>query len=130
MVDGSSAVWFGAANFVVLEVADDGVELTISIESTVTVAGCASCGTRARAKDRRWVRLRDAGRLRYVYRAVDQHGQIIDVYVSARRDTRAARWFFETALRAHGEPVEVVTDRAPALRAVLDELLPRHLAQH
>src|SRR5438445_10629751 len=32
-----------------------------------------------------------AGRWRYVYRAVDQHGQIIDVYVSARRDTRAAR---------------------------------------
>ena len=28
-----------------------------------------------------------AGRWRYVYRAVDQHGQIIDVYVSPRRDT-------------------------------------------
>ncbi len=27
-----------------------------------------------------------AGRWRYVYRAIDQHGQIIDVYVSARRD--------------------------------------------
>jgi transposase len=60
VVDGSSAVWFGAANFVVLKVADDDVELAISIESTVTVTGCASCGTRARAKDRRWVRLRDA----------------------------------------------------------------------
>jgi IS6 family transposase len=65
-----------------------------------------------------------AGRWRYVYRAVDQHGQIIDVYVSARRDTRAARRFFETAFGAHGEPVEVVTDRAPALRAVIEELLP------
>ena len=30
-----------------------------------------------------------AGRWRYVYRAIDQHGQIIDVYVSARHDTRA-----------------------------------------
>jgi IS6 family transposase len=50
------------------------------------------------------------------YRAVDQHGQIIDVYVSPRRDTRAARRFFETALGAHGAPVEVVTDRAPALQ--------------
>jgi transposase, IS6 family len=38
------------------------------------------------------------GRWRYVYRAVDQYGQIIDVYVSARRDTRAARGFFATAL--------------------------------
>ena len=54
-----------------------------------------------------------AGRWLYVYRAIDQHGQIIDVFVSARRDERAARRFFTTALRAHGEPVEVVTDRAP-----------------
>ena len=44
--------------------------------------------------------------------------------VSARRDLRAARRFFSRALRAHGEPVEVVTDRAPALRAAIDGLLP------
>ncbi|MDQ1508687.1 MAG: hypothetical protein QOG50_531, partial [Actinomycetota bacterium] len=58
------------------------------------------------------------------YRAVDQYGQIIDVYVSPRRDTRAARRFFMTALNAHGAPTEVVTDRAPALRAAIDELTP------
>ena len=39
-----------------------------------------------------------AGRWRDVYRAIDQHGQIIDVYVSPRRDTRVARRFFATAL--------------------------------
>jgi IS6 family transposase len=65
-----------------------------------------------------------AGRWRYVYRAVDQHGHIIDVFVSPRRDTTAARRFFEAALGAHGEPVEVVTDRVPALRAVIEELMP------
>ena len=65
-----------------------------------------------------------AGRWRYVYRAIDQHGQIIDVYVSARRDIRAARRFFTTALGAHDEPTEVVTDRAWTLRAVIDELIP------
>ena len=65
-----------------------------------------------------------AGRWRYVYRAVDQYGQIIDVYVSAKRDTNAARRFFETAIRAHGDPVEVVTDRAGPLGVVIDELLP------
>ena len=65
-----------------------------------------------------------AGQWRYVYRAVDQRGQIIDVFVSSRGDTRAARRFFETALGARGEPVEVVTDRAPALRAVIKELIP------
>src|SRR6266851_569613 len=39
-----------------------------------------------------------AGRWRYVYRAVDQYGQIIDVYLSPRRDARAARQFFAMAL--------------------------------
>jgi transposase-like protein len=65
-----------------------------------------------------------AGRWRYVYRAIDQFGQIIDVYVSARRDIRAARRFFATALGAHGDPAEVVTDKAPALARAIHELLP------
>ena len=34
-----------------------------------------------------------AGRWRYVYRAIDQFGQVIDVYVSTRRNTEAARRF-------------------------------------
>jgi transposase, IS6 family len=41
-----------------------------------------------------------AGRWRYVDRAVDQAGQVIDVFVSPRRDARAARRFFERALGA------------------------------
>jgi IS6 family transposase len=65
-----------------------------------------------------------AGEWRYVYRAVDQVGQIIDVYVSPKRDVRAARRFFTTAMDAHGVPVEVVTDRAPALRAAIEDLMP------
>ena len=71
-----------------------------------------------------------AGVWRYVYRAVDQHGQVIDVYVSRRRDIAAARTFFTTALAAHGEPDEVVTDRAAALANVIEELLPAGVAQH
>jgi transposase-like protein len=43
-----------------------------------------------------------AGRWVYVYRAIDQYGQIIDVYVSPRRDTRAARRFLTKAFRARG----------------------------
>jgi transposase-like protein len=65
-----------------------------------------------------------AGRWRYVYRAIDQCGQIIDVYMSARRDTGAARRLFATALGSHRQPAEVVTDRAWALLAVVDELMP------
>ena len=65
-----------------------------------------------------------AGRWRYVYRAVDQFRQLIDVLASPRRDLRAARRFFAQALSAHGEPVEVVTDRDPALRAAIEVLIP------
>ena len=65
-----------------------------------------------------------AGIWRYVYRAIDQHGQVIDVFVSRHRDIASARRFFTTALTAHGEPVEVVTDRAPTLARVIDELIP------
>lgn len=38
------------------------------------------------------------GGWRYVYRAVDEDGQVIDVYVSPRRDGGAARRFFDCAL--------------------------------
>ena len=65
-----------------------------------------------------------AGTWRYVYRAVDQHGQVIDVYVSARRDITAARRFFTTALTAHEHPDEVVTDLAHPLAHVIEQLLP------
>jgi transposase-like protein len=65
-----------------------------------------------------------AGRCRYVYRAIDQYGQMIDVYVSPRRDMQAARRLFATMLRDHGEPAEVVTHRASTLLAPVDELMP------
>jgi transposase-like protein len=61
-----------------------------------------------------------AGHWRYVYRAIDQFGQVIDVFVSARRDANAACRFFEYALRTTSVvPVEIVTDRAPVYPAVL-----------
>jgi transposase, IS6 family len=66
-----------------------------------------------------------AGRWRYVYRAIDQFGQVIDVFVSACRDANAARQFFEQALRTTSvAPTEVVTDQAPVYPAVLEEVLP------
>jgi transposase-like protein len=62
---------------------------------------------------------------RYVYRAVDQYGQVIDVPVSARRDADAARRFFRRALSTlKVTPSEVVTDAAVIYPGVLDELIP------
>jgi len=69
--------------------------------------------------------LKVTGHWRYVYRAIDQFGQVIDVFVSPRRDASAARRFFERATGATKvTPSEVVTDRAPTYPRVLEELLP------
>jgi transposase, IS6 family len=65
-----------------------------------------------------------AGRWTYLYRAVDQRGQLIDVLVSTRRDAAASRSFFARALRSGSVQIEVVTDRAPVYPRVLDEPVP------
>jgi transposase-like protein len=71
---------------------------------------------------------------RYVYRAVDQHEQVIDVLASARRDAAAARRFFQRALRVlKVTPTEVITDAAPVYPAMLDDLVPsawHHVERH
>jgi IS6 family transposase len=72
-----------------------------------------------------------AGRWTYLYRAVDQHGQVIDVLVSERRDAVAARAFFTRVLTFSPAPVEITTDRAPVYLRVIDELAPaaRHVLE-
>jgi transposase-like protein len=55
-----------------------------------------------------------AGQWRYIYRAIDQFGQVIDVFVSARRDVTAARWFFERAIGT-----TKVTPSLPLTRAIV-----------
>src|SRR4029453_3043611 len=62
---------------------------------------------------------------RYVYRAIDQHGQVIDVLVPSHRDARAARRFIHRVLTIPKvTPSEVVTDAAPIYPAVVEELIP------
>ncbi len=68
--------------------------------------------------------LKVAGRWAYLYRAIDQFGQVIDVLVAQKRDLAATRQFFIRALEHSPRPAEVSTDRAPAYPRVLDELLP------
>ena len=63
--------------------------------------------------------LKVTGKWTYLYRAVDQHGQVIDVLLSRSRDPAAARRFFTRALRTGTVPAEVTTDRAPAYPRVL-----------
>jgi transposase-like protein len=87
--------------------------------------------------DRRFVDetyVKVGGVWRYVYRAIDQHGQVIDVLVATRRDAAAARRFFRRALTMlRVTPTEVVTDAAHVYPAVLEELVPsawHHVEQY
>jgi IS6 family transposase len=72
-----------------------------------------------------------AGRWTFLYRAIDQRGQVIDVLLSRRRDATAARMFFARALRCGAAPVEVTTDRAPVYPRIVDDLepSPRHITE-
>jgi IS6 family transposase len=65
-----------------------------------------------------------AGTWRYVYRAVDRHGQVIEVLVSKRRDVAAATRFFEMMLTGRERPREVTTDLAAPLLRVVDDVVP------
>ena len=56
--------------------------------------------------------LKAAGKWTYLCRAAGQHGQVIDVLLSARRNLATARRFFTRALRAGTIPAEVTTERA------------------
>jgi IS6 family transposase len=69
--------------------------------------------------------LKVGGSWRYLYRAVDQFGQVVDVLLSTEQDARAARRFFTRDIAtSQSEPAEVVTDRARAYLGLLNELLP------
>jgi len=65
------------------------------------------------------------GTWRYLFRAMDQFGQVIDVFLSPRRDAKAARSLFKRAIgRTRISPAEVITDRYRVYPRVLDELFP------
>ena len=66
-----------------------------------------------------------AGVWQYVYRAIDEHGQVIDVFVSETRDADAAATFFCRALESTGvTPRLVTTDKAAAYPPALADVLP------
>ena len=65
-----------------------------------------------------------SGVWRYVYRAIDQHGRVIDVFVSEHRDIASARTFVATSVLARRIPTEVIADRAAALANVIEDLIP------
>ncbi|WP_434600067.1 IS6 family transposase [Streptomyces sp. A5-4] len=65
------------------------------------------------------------GELKYLWRAVDADGNVLDILVTSRRDTVAARRFFKKLLKGTGSvPRVVVTDKLRSYGAALREVLP------
>jgi putative transposase len=64
------------------------------------------------------------GKQHYLWRAVDQDGEVVDVYLQAKRDGAAAKRFFKRLLRNHGdEPRKIVTDKLRSYGVAHRELI-------
>ena len=65
------------------------------------------------------------GKQHYLWRAVDQDGEVVDVALQAKRDGTAAKRFFKRLLRSHGtEPRKIVTDKLRSYGVAHRELIP------
>jgi putative transposase len=65
------------------------------------------------------------GKQHYLWRAVDQDGEIVDVYLQSRRDGATAKRFFRRLLRSNaGEPRKIVTDKLRSYGVAHRELIP------
>jgi len=65
------------------------------------------------------------GKQHYLWRAVDQDGEIVDVFLQRRRDGKAAKRFFKRLLKAHRmEPRKIVTEKLRSYGVAHRELIP------
>ncbi|WP_407349928.1 DDE-type integrase/transposase/recombinase [Congregibacter variabilis] len=59
-----------------------------------------------------------------MWRAVDEDGEVVDVYLQAKRDGAAANRFFKRLLRSHvREPRKIVTDKLRSYEVAHRELI-------
>jgi putative transposase len=65
------------------------------------------------------------GKQYYLWRAVDQDGEVVDVFLQRKRDGAAAKRFLKRLLRSHGgEPRKIVTDKLRSSGVAHRELIP------
>ncbi len=61
----------------------------------------------------------------YLWQAVDQDGEVVDVFIQKRRDSAAAKRFFKRLLKTHrDEPRKIVTDKLRSYGVAHRELIP------
>ena len=63
------------------------------------------------------------GEKHYLWRAVDHEGEVLESFVTKTRDKKAALKFLKKAMRKHGQPEVIVTDRLRSYRAAMKELV-------
>jgi putative transposase len=65
------------------------------------------------------------GKQHYLWRAVDQDGEVVDVFLQAKRDGSAAKRFFKRLMKSHsGDPRKIVTDKLRSYGVAHRELMP------
>ena len=62
------------------------------------------------------------GEMVYLWRAVDHEGEILESYVTKKRDKSAALAFIKKALKRHGSPETIVTDGLRSYPAAMRDL--------
>jgi putative transposase len=62
------------------------------------------------------------GEMRYLWRAVDHEGEILESYVTKERDKGAALRFMKKTLKRHGSPEAITTDGLRSYKAAMTEL--------
>jgi putative transposase len=62
------------------------------------------------------------GELHYLWRAVDHEGEVLEAFVTKRRDRKAALRFFRKAMKRYGRPEQVVTDKLSSYKAAMRDL--------
>ena len=62
------------------------------------------------------------GERHYLWRAVDHEGEVLEAFVTKRRDRRAALTFLKRTMKRYGRPSSIVTDRLPSYRAAMKAL--------
>ena len=67
------------------------------------------------------------GERHYLWRAVDHEGEVLESFVTKTRDKKAALKFLKKAMRKHGRPQVIVTDKLRSYGAALREIgsIPR-----
>ena len=59
------------------------------------------------------------GETRYLWRAVDHEGEVLEVFATKRRDRRAALKFLKRTMKRYGRPRSIVTDRLRSYRSAM-----------